>query len=98
MGSDTIAVAVDRRDGPAFIEDRPYGRPIRSSPWPWPITPSRRAASPATTASRSESHRQGGLDTVRQWAWERPWAAATHGGAAAGVAGGSATVASIRQA
>ena len=63
MGSDTIAVAVDRRDGPAFIEDRPYGRPIRSSPWPWPITPSRRAASPATTASRSESHRQGGLDT-----------------------------------
>ena len=27
MGSDTIAVAVDRRDGPAFIEDRPYGRP-----------------------------------------------------------------------
>ena len=80
MGSDTMAVAVDRRDGPAFIEDRPYGRPIRSSPWPWPITPSRRAASPATTASRSESHRQGGLDTVRQWAWERPWAAATHGG------------------
>ena len=75
MGSDTIAVAVDRRDGPAFIEDRPYGRPIRSSPWPWPITPSRRAASPATTASRSESHRQGGLDTVRQWAWEGPWAA-----------------------
>ena len=74
MGSDTIAVAVDRRDGPAFIEDRPYGRPIRSSPWPWPLTPSRRAASPATTASRSESHRQGGLDTVR------PWAAATHGG------------------
>ena len=61
-------------------EDRPYGRPIRSSPWPWPITPSRRAASPATTASRSESHRRGGLDTVRQWAWERPWAAATHGG------------------
>ena len=80
MGSDTIAVAVDRRNGPAFIEDRPYGRPIRSSPWPWPLTPSRRAASPATTASRSESHRQGGLDTVRQWAWERPWAAATHGG------------------
>ena len=38
------------------------------------------AASPATTASRSESHRRGGLDTVRQWAWERPWAAATHGG------------------
>ena len=31
--------------------------------------------SPATTASRSESHRQGGLDTVRQWAWEGPWAA-----------------------
>ena len=27
------------------------------------------------TASRSESHRQGGLDTVRQWAWEGPWAA-----------------------
>ena len=80
MGSDTMAVAVDRRDGPAFIEDRPYGRPIRSSPWPWPLTPSRRAASPATTASRSESHRQGGLDTVRQWAWEGPWAAATHGG------------------
>ena len=80
MGSATIAVAVDRRDGPAFIEDRPYGRPIRSSPGPWPITPSRRAASPATTASRSESHRRGGLDTVRQWAWERPWAAATHGG------------------
>ena len=72
MGSDTIAVAVDRRDGPACIEDRPYGRPIRSSPWPWPLTPSRRAARPATTASRSESHRQGGLDTVRQWAWERP--------------------------
>ena len=23
MGSDTIAVAVDRRDGPACIEDRP---------------------------------------------------------------------------
>ena len=44
------------------------------------LTPSRRAASPATTASRSESHRQGGLDTVRQWAWEGPWAAATHGG------------------
>ena len=42
--------------------------------------PSRRAARPATTASRSESHRRGGLDTVRQWAWERPWAAATHGG------------------
>ena len=80
MDSDTMAGAVDRRDGPAFIEDRPYGRPRRSSPWPWPITPSRRAASPATTASRSESHRQGGLDTVRQWAWERPWAAATHGG------------------
>ena len=91
MGADTMAGAVDRRDGPAFIEDRPSGRPIRSSPWPWPLTPSRRAASPATTASRSESHRQGGLDTVRQWAWERPWAAA-------GVAGGSATVASIRQA
>ena len=75
-----MAVAVDRRDGPAVIEDRPDGRPRRSSPWPWPITPSRRAASPATTASRSESHRRGGLDTVRQWAWERPWAAATHGG------------------
>ena len=72
MGSDTIAGAVDRRDGPAFSEDRPYGRPRRSSPWPWPITPSRRAARPATTASRSESHRRGGLDTVRQWAWERP--------------------------
>ena len=38
-------------------------RPIRSSPWPWPITPSRRAASPATTASPSESHCQVGLDT-----------------------------------
>ena len=35
MGSDTIAGAVDRRDGPACIEDRPYGRPRRSSPWPW---------------------------------------------------------------
>ena len=80
MDSDTMAVAVDRRDGPAVIEDRPYGRPRRSSPWPWPLTPSRRAASPATTASRSESHRRGGLDTVRQWAWEGPWAAATHGG------------------
>ncbi len=80
MDSDTMAVAVDRRDGPACIEDRPYGRPRRSSPWPWPLTPSRRAARPATTASRSESHRRGGLDTVRQWAWERPWPAATHGG------------------
>ena len=35
MGSDTMAVAVDRRDGPACIEDRPDGRPRRSSPWPW---------------------------------------------------------------
>ena len=35
MDSDTMAVAVDRRDGPACIEDRPYGRPRRSSPWPW---------------------------------------------------------------
>ena len=35
MGSETIAGAVDRCDGPAFIEDRPYGRPRRSSPWPW---------------------------------------------------------------
>ena len=75
-----MAGAVDRCDGPAFIEDRPDGRPRRSSPWPWPLTPSRRAASPATTASRSESYRQGGLDTVRQWTWEGPWAAATHGG------------------
>ena len=80
MGSETMAVAVDRRDGPACIEDRPYGCPRLSSPGPWPLTPSRRAASPATTASRSESHRQGGLDTVRPWAWEGPWAAATHGG------------------
>ena len=80
MDSDTMAGAVDRRDGPACIEDRPYGRPRRSSPWPWPLTPSRRAARPATTASRSESHRRGGLDTVRPWAWESPWAAATHGG------------------
>ena len=29
-------------------------RPIRSSPWRWPITPSRRAGGPATTASRSD--------------------------------------------
>ena len=29
-------------------------RPIRSSPWRWPITPSRRAGSPVTTASRSD--------------------------------------------
>ena len=43
MDSDTMAGAVDRRDGPACIEDRPYGRPRRSSPWPWPLTPSRRA-------------------------------------------------------
>ena len=28
--------------------------PIRSSPWRWPITPSRRAGGPATTASRSD--------------------------------------------
>ena len=42
MGSDTIAVAVDRRDGPAFIEDRPYGRPIQSSPWPFDDLSSRR--------------------------------------------------------
>ena len=35
MGSDTMAGAVDRRDGPAVIEDRPYGRPRRSSPRPW---------------------------------------------------------------
>ena len=35
MDSDTMAGAVDRRDGPACIEDRPYGRPRRSSPWPW---------------------------------------------------------------
>ena len=43
MDFDTMAGAVDRRDGPACIEDRPYGRPRRSSPWPWPLTPSRRA-------------------------------------------------------
>ena len=36
------------------------GEDVRSSPWPWPITPSRQAGSPATTASRSESHRTGG--------------------------------------
>ena len=30
------------RDGPAFIEDRPYGRPIRSSPWPFDDLSSRR--------------------------------------------------------
>ena len=29
-------------------------RPIRSSPWRWPITPSRQAGSPATTASPSD--------------------------------------------
>ena len=29
-------------------------RPIRSSPWRWPITPSRQAGSPVTTASRSD--------------------------------------------
>ena len=37
-----MAVAVDRRDGPAVIEDRPYGRPIRSSPWPFDDLSSRR--------------------------------------------------------
>ena len=72
MDSDTMAGAVDRRDGPACIEDRPDGRLRRSSPWPWPLTPSRRAASPATAASRSASHRQGGLDTVRPWALGGP--------------------------
>ena len=35
-------------------------RPIRSSPWRWPLTPSRQAASPVTTASPSEAHRTGG--------------------------------------
>ena len=45
LGSATIAGAVDRRDGPACIEDRPYGRPRRSSPGPWPLTRARRATS-----------------------------------------------------
>ena len=98
MGSDTMAVAVDRRDGPAFIEDRPYGRPIRSSPWPWPLTPSRRAASPATTASRSESHTARAGSTPSARGPGRARGPLRHTGAAAGVAGGSATVASIRQA
>ena len=35
-------------------------RPIRSSPWRWPITPSRRAGSPVTTASPSDGWRPGG--------------------------------------
>ena len=35
-------------------------RPIRSSPWRWPIMPSRRAGNPVTTASRSDGCRPGG--------------------------------------
>ena len=34
--------------------------PIRSSPWRWPITPSRRAGSPVTSASPSDGCRPGG--------------------------------------
>ena len=39
-------------------------RPIRSSPWRWPLTPSRQAASPATTASPSDGGRPGGRHRV----------------------------------
>ena len=84
MDSDTMAGAVDRRDGPACIEDRPYGRPRRSSPWPWPLTPSRRAASPATTASRSESHTARAGSTPSASGPGRARGPLRHTGAAAG--------------
>ena len=44
-------------------------RPIRSSPWRWPITPSTQAGSPVTTASPSEAHCQVGLDTRPGLTW-----------------------------
>ena len=39
-------------------------RPIRSSPWPWPITRFAPAANPATTASSSDGGRPGGRHRV----------------------------------
>ena len=39
-------------------------RPIRSSPWPWPITRFAPAANPATTASPSDGGRPGGRHRV----------------------------------
>ena len=60
----------DRQPGPhrqADASNRPGTaaiRPIRSSPWPWPITRFAPAANPATTASPSDGGRPGGRHRV----------------------------------
>ena len=101
MDSDTMAVAVDRCDGPACIEDRPYGRPRRSSPWPWRGWRKRhRGVDQAGVIRVHTVTEETGDDATmaidRLTAVKGPLARVTAD--AASDTGGSATVASIRQA